>query len=261
MKKIKWLIIIIIICTLYYFRGNFINLIKNQEFRLTQNSLLNELEIEENLEIEKFTCSDEICSKYLEIWKKEQMYQNNYDENYFNEHIIPVSAEVFEWMEGESFSVIYYVSIDWAKAKALDSFMIRTKPESRLFPALNIKRGEYLSQEEIRRVVDKFAFNSQITKFNPVEELTYKTKTSAISAIKTKSLLRLKKVEILPEIDFSPSYKSMKNIPGAFIKAKRELYLVGVDMSDCSTLNMATEIKLNLVTGKIEKEKGVCVVD
>jgi hypothetical protein len=232
----------------------------------------------------KSLCKDEICNKYFEIWKKEQMYQNKVTESYLNEHIIPESMKIQKWYEGESFYIVYELKIDWARARAADGFMIRTTPNNTHYPDLKIKRGEYLSQEEIREILNNGAFYSQFTWFTPNEKLFYKTKRDAVNAIRKSmptilfmvadevELFKVNEMEKTPEVlaiekkmnelrnpqnPYGAGDKRGVNFPNP--KAKQEMFLKGYDKSKCNKNNESFVVKLNLFTGDKESYKDTCL--
>ena len=201
-------------------------------------------------------CEDIVCKTYFDVWRKEQMYQNNISAAYINRHFTPVSTQIDKWNSGQSFDIIYDVKIGWAKVRTSDGFMIKTKAGEKTYPALNVRRGIYFSEQEVRAVVNELAFNSNFTWFTPAERLLYPTRKVAEDTLQ-KAYPNLK-LKFQDDIAFD---KTNNDSGIANPKAKREMFLVGVDSSNCSTSNMMKKVKLNLFTGVTSAYDDACIIN
>lgn len=193
-------------------------------------------------------CTDIVCKTYFDVWKNEQIYQNNITVAYLNGHFVPVSMQIDKWVSGQSFSIVYDINIDWAKARTSDSFIIKTKATDKTYPTLNVRRGIYFSADEVRAVVNALAYNSQFTWFTPADHLFYPTRQSAIDAMQKN--YPNNKLEIPEEVTLS------KDGP----KSKKEMFLFGYDRSMCATKNTAFIVKTNLFTGVITNNTSPCSI-
>jgi len=230
-------------------------------------------------------CTDVACKTYFEVWKKEQMYQNNIPTTYINGHFIPVSMQINKSTQGLYFNIMYDINIDWAKTRMSDSFMVKINAGDKTYPALSVRRGIYFSEAEVRAVIDALAYNTSFTWFTPTDHLFYNTRQSAVDAMQ--KAYPNNKLEISEEIVFDKTnimektpevlarekqindlLKSQNmqvvgsnkgaNLPNP--KAKREMFLVGYDSAECKTKNSMFIVKANLFTGDITTEVGSCMV-
>ncbi len=185
-------------------------------------------------------CKDDIvCKKYYAIWKSEQMFRSKYDEAYFNKHIVPESVEILKWNEGESFAIIYNITIDWATVKTSDGFIVKTNKGDKSYPAVKISRGEYLTEQEVKLAIDANAYNGSFTLFKPVERLLYKNQKDARKVISDRGLSQKFEVK---EFNFIKGDISMK----------------AYDSTDCSNNNLK-RITLDLITGEINTTIDACL--
>lgn len=188
--------------------------------------------------------NDDICKKYYEIWKSEQMSRNGYNADYFNKHIVPESMEISKWNDGESFYVIYNVVVDWATAKTYDTFIVKTNPGDKTYPTLKIPRGQYLTKNEIDLVINAGAYNSHFSTIKPSNQLAYKTKQDAMSAIFKQG--GSQKFELIGDSFFS--------------FANGQITMTAVDLTNCDINNSNKKVILNLITGGATLSGDACRV-
>jgi len=132
-------------------------------------------------------CQSENCVRYFNIWKKVFMERNNMSADYFNAHIAPVRTSINTWNSGESFNITYNVNVEWMSCKRSDQFIVKTSPTETTYPALDIRRGEYLNEEEIKKALDQFAFSSEMNVIGSYEKLAFASVKDALIAIQKKA--------------------------------------------------------------------------
>lgn len=193
-------------------------------------------------------CTDVVCKTYFDVWKKEQMFQNNITNEYINGHFIPVTTQVNKLSSGQYFSITYDIKIGWAMLRTTDSFIIKTKSGDKTYPALNIRRGIYLSADEVRSVVDTLAFSGSFTWFTPADSLYYKTRQSATDAIQ----------KAYPQNNFSFATNAYLKKVEAGTKPKQNTVYSGTDSSTCATTNKQFSVVADLTNGSITTENSAC---
>lgn len=193
-------------------------------------------------------CDSPLCTQYYDTWKNVFISQNNMTEEYFNDHIIPYKTEISLWNEGESFRVYYQVSIDWMICKRSDQFIININSEI-LYPALNVNRGEYLTEVEINQVISAHAFSSSINVIGSDNQLKYSSKKKALKAIRNEAGTN--------KIDFA-RYKYFAKKP--VFTPNGHPYMVANGVIDKNE-NKCLKSTIDLITGEIEINECPCWIE
>ncbi len=191
-------------------------------------------------------CDSSHCKQYLGIWKKILLEKNSLSEDYFNAHIVPIGSEILTWNSGESFSISYQIKIDWMVCNCSDKFLIKTNPGETLYPTLDIRRGDYLNEDEIKKVLNMKAFSSRMNVIKSIEHLVFGSKVDAVKNMESSA-----GVNKISNIKFFIDGLSTNTIaPGEpFMTGSAEL-----SKKDNSCI-FAT---LNLAGGKCDVTHGVC---
>ena len=136
---------------------------------------------EQRLAVPKEICSTNQCTTYQEIWKKLFIERNGLTEDFFNKHIHINNSEAYDGQDGTIYSIGYYVKVDWATTTYyIDQFVIKISKENILFPAINIPRDIYLSENHIRTILEAEAFYSDMEKLSAAEKLKFKNTDAAL---------------------------------------------------------------------------------
>ncbi len=192
-------------------------------------------------------CDSQNCKEYYEIWENLFKIRNNISDDYFDEHITVTKTEIDSWNDGESFNVNYNVKIDWATIDNHDQFII--KINSQLYPSLLVSRNEYLSETEIKQVLDMQAFSSYMSKINPDSKLKFSTKYQALKALR--DLADSKKIKY-----DRIYYKKQKPL----FNANGHPFLVGRGEINQSK-NKCIYGEIDLITGEGETHECACWVE
>lgn len=194
-------------------------------------------------------CNSAECEQYFVVWKSIFLKKNNMSEDYFNAHILPTSSSISNWNSGSSFNVQYQVKIDWMTCKLADQFIIRTAATETIYPALDIRRGEYLSETEIERALTMRAFSSEMNTVKPLDHLSFATEEDALIDMKINADSKEVKLG-------NPYYnRDMFNSP-----ASGEPMLGGYVESDRKN-NKCKSIQLNLITSDCQVLNSACWVN
>jgi hypothetical protein len=125
-------------------------------------------------------CNSDTCARYQTIWKELIMEKNNLSEQFFSEHIELCLSNIGSWDEGVSFNICYKVKLGWAIAYNCDQFIVKIKENTSYFPTLNVPRGVYLTKDQIRSVVNHYAYSSYISKISNTGELKFNSLDQAL---------------------------------------------------------------------------------
>ncbi len=132
------------------------------------------------------SCETTECQDYLVVWEHLLMTQNGMSKAWLDDHI---EVEGTEWRSlggVDYFSVYYNVHIGWAEVGAYDRFATRISPDVTLYPATTVPRGPYLSEDEIGLLLRAWAFDSKMTRIEPVKDLRFRSKAAALKALEDK---------------------------------------------------------------------------
>ena len=186
-------------------------------------------------------CTDDVCIKYLEVWKDLFVKKNKLTECYLYRHIELDKSSVGDWIEGTSITICYSVKVDWAVAYNCDQFIIKIKEGNTLFPALNVPRGDYLTKGDIEKIIDFEAFASEIIKLSPSEKLKFKTMDDAIDfAIRKANVNTLDLTRIF--IDKATGHISLEAVESHY------------------EINKCIFVTLDLINGKTNVVESVCLL-
>jgi hypothetical protein len=134
--------------------------------------------------VPKEICTTNLCTDYQEIWKKLFIERNGLTEDFFNKHIQINNTKTNDWQDGISYSIGYYVKVDWATTTYyIDQFVIKISKENILFPAINIPRDIYLSENHIKTILEADAFYSDMEKLSAAEKLKFKNTDAALKML------------------------------------------------------------------------------
>lgn len=198
---------------------------------------------------QKEICASELCIQYQYVWEDLFKTRNNMTDEYFDKHITIMKTSISSWRSGESFSIDYYTTINWAKIENNDQFIILKSAEAGPFAALNLPVDIYLSKEEINSALDFRAYSSSMANIKAHANLKYKTKALAIEAARKKT-----------------PYKNARSGKPFYIadkvnnKASGNPFLTGMGRINKSE-NRCFETNLDLITGEITYRKTVCWID
>ena len=123
--------------------------------------------------------TNETSQKYQNIWKELFLERNGLSEEFFDKHIELKTSFLNEWDDGTSFSIGYYIKVDWAVAYNMDNFIINITNEE-IYPASNNPTNRYLTKEEVAEIVNRREYFSEIIKLTPDETLKFATKDEAM---------------------------------------------------------------------------------
>lgn len=185
-------------------------------------------------------CDTGICLIYQDIWKEIFLYNNNLSDDFFNEHITICKTGIHEWDEGLSFYIYYIVTHDWAKASRHDSFIIKIHEDNTLYPHVSIRRGVFLSKQEITIALYYNAFGSNISKISSNTNLKYNSIDLALSA-----LIDSAKVDTLCAIDITID-KTSGNITLETVAEYTDEY------------NSCIYANIDLFSGNTDTENSLC---
>ena len=155
-------------------------------------------------------CKDDNCKKYFNIWKELLISRNQITEEYFNEHIFPVSTKIDTWNDGKSFEIEYLIKIDWTEAQIRDQFIVWLDPSTSIFlPYQSYAKSTYLTKSQISSIVDNLYSSSYIHDIAMVDKLKYNSINDAMQVLKTAS-----GIEQLPDGLVFYKEPSLKDCPG-----------------------------------------------
>jgi len=123
--------------------------------------------------------TNETSQKYQNIWKELFLERNGLSEEFFGKYIELKTSFLNEWDDGISFSIGYYIKVDWAVAYNMDGFIVKITNEA-IYPASNNPTNRYLIKEEVAKIVDRREYSSEIINLTPDETLKFATKDKAM---------------------------------------------------------------------------------
>ena len=126
-------------------------------------------------------CDTGICITYHNIWKEIFLEKNNLDDNYFNKYVTICETGIHEWDEGFSYFISYILTHGWAKTKLYDSFIIKIHAGNTHEPHVIIRRGAFLTKQEITIALYYNAFASHISKISNLTQLKYESIHDALN--------------------------------------------------------------------------------
>ncbi len=132
---------------------------------------------------DRILCTDSKCDTYLAIWKDYFLNINDMSEEYFEDHIMPIESNIVANSNGQSFNIRYEVNIEWLTFEVRDRFQVFIDSNVTSFPQLNLNKGEFLFDDDIKKIIDIFAFESQVTRMASVENLNFSSHKKALSAL------------------------------------------------------------------------------
>ncbi|MDE1192587.1 MAG: hypothetical protein PW786_10680 [Arachidicoccus sp.] len=133
--------------------------------------------------IRRAMCTTDLCNQYLAVWKDLFMKQNNIDENFFEKHITLHGSGIDDWNDGESFGIYYKFSIGWASATIYDQFIIKIASGNGFYPALNLPRGQYLTEAQIDTVIQHKVFSAKLDTIANSDILLYDSTKEALDTL------------------------------------------------------------------------------
>ncbi len=84
--------------------------------------------------------SQELRNKFFPLWEELFLQINNMSRDYFSEHIKIINVSTFNWNEGESLTVDYVFTIDWACSRLSDSILIKPKDTSNYYSIEGLRK-------------------------------------------------------------------------------------------------------------------------
>jgi hypothetical protein len=194
---------------------------------------------------------NELCERYLRVWKNLLLKRNNMSEEYFKKHITPVEAGAGPRGEGAGFVIWYKIKIDWAEIPGYNQFEVKLKPGESLYGLnfLNFPTGVYLSEDEIEVLVNKSAFHSSIGLIKPIKKLKFSSQDEALKA--------LQKIAGTDKIKFKDLTYT---VPGKRPGDDGDPYLRGFGTIDYEK-NECIRGYINLVTGEGHVSETACWID
>ncbi len=191
---------------------------------------------------------DELCSRYLDIWRNQIQKRNDMSNEYFTQHVVPYNASIDAWDIGESFRVQYRVTITWAVIGESDQFVVNLRSSEPAYQHLDIPRDVYLSESEVEVILDEQVFSSSVTRIVSVERLKFCNQQEAVTA--------LQNVAHTDRIGFD---RIAYYVPGRLPREDGYPYLFGSGEIDRNE-NRCITGRLNLVSGIGEGRETVCVI-
>ncbi len=128
-------------------------------------------------------CSTALCSTYTQIWKGLFMEQNGfYTETMFNKQIKVTGGNILPGGDGDFIQIEYKVQNDWAVAYTGDRFVIRLHT-GHDFPRIGLPEEEYLSAQQIRKLLNNKGFDCRISVVPRTGPLKFSSRDEAIQAL------------------------------------------------------------------------------
>jgi hypothetical protein len=127
---------------------------------------------------------DQVCTKYLPVWKATVLKLSGVNNAYFNKHVVPLQVHSEKWQDGESVRVSYRLKIEWATMEMADTFIVNVGPDAPPWPAAKLPRGVYLGIEEIARAAEHHAMATDILQIERIEHLKYKSEDEALAVLR-----------------------------------------------------------------------------
>lgn len=126
------------------------------------------------------TTVDEVTKKYYDIWKNIFCAKNKFTEDDYNKLITIEMMSVRTDGYYGSFYILYDFNISWFKMTYSDGFAIMLKPGTNEYAYLNISRGVFLSETEVRKILALYNYQG-IGLMPSIHPLFIKTELEAIN--------------------------------------------------------------------------------
>ncbi|MDH5442418.1 MAG: hypothetical protein OEX08_02340 [Candidatus Nomurabacteria bacterium] len=133
---------------------------------------------------------DPLCISYFDIWQNLQQRENDLTQEYLDEHLKPINAEIVSWNQGANFTVTYNLIDEWVSVQLNDKFPIRI--DSSYLPNLNVPTyKEYFDEQDIIYVLEnnKQYFTLMLRTINPQGKLQFDSLDEALEFLENKESL------------------------------------------------------------------------
>lgn len=187
--------------------------------------------------------------EYLNIWKSELLRSSNMSIDYFKSHISELKTSVNCRNNTVSFRVDYVVTIDWAKIKTHDQFIVMLSSKDAAYKQWGFPRDSFLTADQIKVILEKDIYQSAVGPVKPISGLKYKTRGKAIRAMHDSTGYK----QILPA---ALSYY----VPGKAPRSDGLPYFLLVGTIDVKQ-NLCVNGYFNLLTGESKTNSVRCVVE
>lgn len=153
----------------------------------------NYLNFQDSIDTTVKLCVNDTCQDYFEIWKSIFLEKNQMQEDYFDNHIFPISTKIHSWVDGISFEISYLAKFDWVESKLSDNLTIWLSPTTAgLYPKIIVPRNVLLTSDQIKELIDNKAFSSHLQKVAVINDLKFNSRENAF-----KSLIKASNVDTL----------------------------------------------------------------
>ena len=204
----------------------------------------NYLNFQDSIDTTVKLCVNDTCRDYFEIWKSIFLTKNQMQEDYFDNHIFPISTKIHSWDDGISFEISYKAKYDWVESKLYDNLTIWLSPSTvGLYPRIDIPRNVLLTSDQIMELLDNKAFSSHLQKVAVINGLKFNSRENAF-----KSLIKASNVDTL--CTSSIYYLDTNGHP----------FLEGSGTLSWEE-NQCIFSKVDLVTGDVKIDYGVCWIN